>query len=261
MFSAIILGLIQGLTEFLPVSSTAHMVLFHELTGFTTGDDPAFDIFLQLATALAAAIYFHKDILRIVSSLFSKSVEPAAGKHLALAIVIGTLPAALAGFFFENAIESAFRNSVSIAFALIAGSVLMFAAERVARRIGEKKPLSVGKGLAVGAFQALALIPGISRSGATISGGLFSGFERSVAIRFSFLLSIPIMFGASAKKLLGLDAAMLSSFGTPLLVGFAISFAVGLASIHFLTSYLRTRTFSVFIWYRVALAVVLLFFS
>lgn len=257
MSYAILLGLIQGLTEFLPVSSTAHLVLVHEWTGFSTGDDPAFDIVLQLATAIAALIYFRKDVAAIVRSALGRSEETTYGRRLAAAIVVGTVPAVVAGFLFEDVIEGVFRNSAYIAAALVAGSALMYAAERAHARRREAKPVTAAGGAYIGLFQALALIPGISRSGATISGALFFGLAREEAVRFSFLLSIPVMFGATAKKLIGLDPATLQSFALPLAAGFAVSFAVGLASIHFLTTYLRTRTFSVFIWYRIALAAVL----
>lgn len=258
-FYSIVLGIVQGLTEFLPVSSTAHMVLVHEATGFTTGSDPAFDIALQLATAIAVLVYFRRDIAAIARSVFAPAPGQDSGRTYALAIVLGTIPAALAGFLLEDWIEGSFRDSSSVAYALIAGSILMLAAEHAwKKRAVPKGDVTLGKGVAVGLFEALALIPGVSRSGSTISGGLLLGLERSAAVRFSFLLSIPILFGASLKKLIDIDGSALMAFAGPLSAGFIVSFLVGLASIHVLTMYLKTRTFAVFIWYRLALATVIL---
>ena len=170
------------------------------------------------------------------------------------------MPAVILGFLFSGFFENTFRSSTMIAFALILGSVLMYIAEYMYKKqeISDTFP-SYKKSLYIGLFQSLALIPGMSRSGATISGGMLVGLSRDKAVRFSFLLSVPIIFGAALKGLFSLGTASGVSF-LPVLAGGITAFAVGLLAIHFLVIFLKNRTLKLFIWYRVILAVLILIF-
>ncbi|TAL49252.1 undecaprenyl-diphosphatase UppP [Patescibacteria group bacterium] len=248
----ILLGAVQGLTEFIPVSSSGHLVLLH-LLGGPTSLDLAIDVLLQLASVLAVIIYFRRDLLRLIQSLGVEARDEAkGGRTLLLALVAGTIPALIAGLLLEDVMETVFRSGATVAVALLFGSALMFLAERRARQ-GEA--LSPRKGFLVGLFQALALLPGVSRSGATISGGLLVGFSREEAVRFSFLLSIPILLGTGLKKLWDLlSTGLLFSLGLPLIVSFALSFLFSLLSIHFLISYLKKHSLNIFIVYRILIA-------
>jgi undecaprenyl-diphosphatase len=260
---ALVLGVVQGLTEFIPVSSSGHLVLVHEFFGSTT-QDLSFDAILQLATVLAVFVYFRKEIIDLVVSffkiIFRKSIE-SEKKTFTLAIISGTIPALVLGILLESKMETVFRAPFLVALALIAGSILMFVAEKYYEKrksFVSTDTLSVKGGFIVGLFQALALIPGVSRSGATISGGIFSGLSRDAATRFSFLLSFPIIFGSGLKKLIELGDT--SSVGGPLLLAFFLSFAVGIFAIHFLIKFLQHNSLKVFVWYRALLAIAILFF-
>lgn len=260
IFSLIALGVIQGLTEFLPVSSTGHLILFREVFALSTEHGLAIDAVLHLATALAVLVYFRKDILRLAQAVVrwtrGKNVE-RNDRILILALIIGTIPAVIAGFTFEGAIEGAFRNPDLVAYALIAGSVLFFVAERLAK---QNAALSVPKGIAIGFFQALALIPGVSRSGATISGGLLLGLSRENAARFAFLLSFPVILGAGMVKFLELGSVgVLETGGGALLAGAIAAFVSGLAAIYGLLRFLKNNTLDIFVIYRLLLAGIILF--
>ncbi|MEX0917127.1 MAG: undecaprenyl-diphosphatase UppP [Candidatus Paceibacterota bacterium] len=261
LLSATILGLVQGITEFLPISSTGHLIIARELLGLQVEYGLAFDAFLHLATALAVLIYFWKDWRRLFFSALSyvqgKGIETKE-KVLILALIAGTIPAAVIGFFSESRIEEYFRNVEFVAYALIAGSVLFLIAEWVGK---QNEGLSIKKGWWIGFFQALALIPGMSRAGSTIAGGLLFGLSREEAARFAFLLSMPIILGVGGIKgfeLFGGGAFSHSLF--PILVSAVSAFVAGILSIHFLLKYLRTHTLGIFIVYRVALAIAIFIF-
>jgi len=263
---AIILGFIEGATEFIPVSSSGHLIITRHFLGIAEGG-LAFDAVLQFATTLAIIIYFWKDIVGIIGSVWNlvqgKFVEQK-DKVMVLAIALGTVPAIIFGLLLENSMDTIFRNVNLVAMTLILGSLLMWYAQRVSRAVldsGNAKILTTGRGIVIGFFQCLALIPGVSRSGATISGGLLSGLSQEEATRFSFLLSIPILLGAGMKKLLEVRHELFStSFVSPLLVGSLVAFVVGLIAIHFLITYLKNHRLDLFIWYRVVVAVILLIF-
>jgi undecaprenyl-diphosphatase len=256
--NAILLGFVEGITEFLPISSSAHMILLRDALSFHGGNELAFDAVLQLAAAVAALVYFWKDIWQLTLTFFNvvlkKEVETKM-KVLMYAIILGTIPAVFGGLLLEKFMETVFRNPLYVACALVAGSGLFAYAEYVFA-IREREPLSVWSGTKVGFFQVLALVPGVSRSGATISGGLLLGLTRMEAIRFSFLLSIPILLGSGLKKFIEIvhahDGVSLAALGA----GSFVSFTVGLISIHFLLVFLRTNSLWPFIWYRLALAAV-----
>ena len=201
IIDSIILGVIQGLAEFLPISSSGHLIIARDLFGWHGSTDLAFDAVLQLATVIALIVYFHKDIWRHVKAFISiirgKVVEQK-DKIMVWAIIIGTIPAVIAGMILEKYMETTFRSAVLVCIILIIGSAVMYLAEKFAV---QNEELTVKKGIWIGLFQCLALVPGFSRSGATISGGLIFGLTREEAARFSFLLSIPIVFGSGMKKL------------------------------------------------------------
>lgn len=255
---AIVLGLVQGLTEFLPVSSSGHLILARDVLNITTGG-LAFDAVLQGATVLAVIIYFWRDIMALIVGSFRYLVTRSEGRDMfimSLAIVVGTIPAAIAGIFLEEWMETTFRSATLVAVTLLIGSAIMYAAERMMRRAGERRAdATIRDGLIAGLFQMLALVPGMSRSGMTISGGVFAGLAREAAARFAFLLSIPILLGSSLKKFLDLyQSGDVAHEGTVLIVGCTVAFLSGLAVIHWLMQYLRTRTLMPFVWYRIALA-------
>jgi undecaprenyl-diphosphatase len=262
LFEAVTLGLVQGLTEFIPVSSSGHLILARQFLGFRSFQDLSVDAVLQLATALAVLFYFRKDVWRLIKTFFrwiSKRAVSPSDSRLLMAIVAGTIPAAILGLLLESYMETAFRSAVLVAVALLAGSALMIFAER--RFKPSSQGISGKKGFFIGFFQSLALIPGMSRSGATISGGLLNGLSRVEAARFSFLLSLPIILGSGLKKLLDLSSTGdLSAIGLPLLLSAVIAFASGFLAIKFLINYLKTRTLNIFIIYRIVLAVLILIF-
>lgn len=257
--SFIALGVVQGLTEFLPVSSTGHLILARDLLSLDVSYSLAVDAVLHLATALAVLVYFRRDIAQLTVSFFDLirgGKTERKDRILIYALLLGTVPAVLAGLLLEGAIEGAFRNPTLVAYALIAGSALFFAAERLAK---QNAALSAPKGVAIGFFQALALIPGVSRSGATISGGLLLGLSREEAARFAFLLSFPVILGAGILKLFDLEAAgVLAAEGGPIAASAVAAFASGMGAIHFLLRFLKTHTLDVFIVYRLALAALIL---
>jgi undecaprenyl-diphosphatase len=260
LLTAIILGVLQGVTEFLPISSSGHLILAREFFGLVTPHPLAVDAVLQLATILAVALYFRKDLLGIAFSalrmLARKPVE-AADRVMVWAIALGTVPVVAAGLLLEDLMETTFRDAALVAVTLILGGAFMLCAERQAK---QDKPLTVRKGVGIGLFQMLALVPGVSRSGATISGGLFLGLTREAAARFSFLLAFPAIAGSGLKKLLELGGdAALPAIAVPLALSFATSFVVGLACIHVLLRYLRSHSLRAFAWYRFALAAAVIF--
>ena len=250
MLSLIILGLTEGLTEFLPISSSGHLILIRDILGLKTNFDLSFDAVLQLATGLALVVYFWKDIWNLITSFFKmifKKPTEAKEKTMIWAIIIGTVPAIIGGLLLQKQMDSVFRNLHLVAYVLLAGSAVMYLAEKFSKQNTE---LTVGKGLVVGFFQTLALLPGFSRSGATISGGLFMGLTREQAARFSFLLSIPIIVGSGLLKLFELfHSHELGGLGLPLLVGSLVAFFSGLFVVHFLLKYLKNHKLDVFVLY------------
>jgi undecaprenyl-diphosphatase len=250
--AAAILGLVQGLTEFLPVSSTAHLILVSNALGL----DPArfglsFDVALHLGTALAVLLYFARTWIGL-------AVDLVRGRwHMPLLVVVGTVPAAVAGVLLESTVERTLRSAWWIVFGLVAGSLIFVAAERVAaqrRRMGD---LTLGDAIFMGLAQAIALLPGISRSGITISAGLTRQLAREDATRFSFLLATPVILGAGVKTLLDARKAE-ALFAQPdiVIIGFVVSFLSGLAAVAFLIRFVRGHSLNWFVTYRLALAAV-----
>lgn len=261
IFSSIILGFVQGLTEFLPISSSGHLIVIREALGIKTTFGLSFDAVLQLATSLAVLVYFRKEFTKLFFAflkLIQRKAIDSKDKILLWAIVLGTIPAIVFGLFLEDYMETTFRSATLVAVMLLIGSLLFFIAEKLAKQSQE---LTIKKGIWIGFFQVLALLPGMSRSGATISGGLLFGLKREDAARFSFLLSFPIIFGSGMKKLLELGGeGTLNDIGVTLFFGALTAFTVGLFAIHYLLKYLRNHTLNVFIIYRVILAFLIIIF-
>lgn len=247
----IILGFVQGITEFVPVSSSGHLIVVREWLGVSLAGSLTFDVMLHLATAFAVIVYFHKDLITILRTLKSD-------RTLLLALIVGSIPAAILGILFEDVLGLFFRSADLVAWALIAGSVVFVIAEKLSNRL-HGAHLTIRNAFVIGLFQSLALIPGFSRSGSTISGGLILGLEREQATRFAFLLSLPVLLGAGFLKLLELaqTGAGKSEVGG-LIVGAVIAFIVGLAAIHFMISFLKHNRLYVFVWYRLILAALIL---
>jgi len=249
-FQALILGILQGLTEFLPVSSSGHLILLPDLLGWDL-QSLAFDTVLHLGTAAALVVYFWKDLIEVAKSR----------KYLIL-IGVGTIPAVTGGLLLGNFIENTLRTSSYVAAFLLVGSLIMLAAEKTykkvwhTQRIESPGKLEVKQGIIIGVFQSLALFSGISRSGATMSGGMFIGLTRTAAARFSFILSIPIVIGAGLFKVM--DSYQELSFNFVMLTGFLASFLVGILAIKYLLRFLKTNTLYIFIIYRVVLSLLVI---
>lgn len=260
LLDSAILGTVQGLTEFLPVSSSGHLILARELLHINTESGLAFDAVLQLGTILAVFVYFRTDIIRLIRTAIrlcsgQKNTVADTDRTLLLGILLGTTPAILLGILLEKAMDSVFRSALLVACTLVAGSALMIYAERKAVQHTTNPTLK--HSWWIGIFQTLALVPGISRSGATISGGLILGLTREAATRFSFLLSLPIITGSGLVKLLKIIKHPPTDFTlTTLLIGFLLSFVVGYIAIRWLIEYLKRHSLMAFVWYRLALATI-----
>lgn len=262
VFDSIILGMIQGITEFLPISSSGHLIIMRDVIGITQNGGLAFDSVLQLATACAVLLYFRKDIIELVLNIFKKNKDSQKTK-LTIALIVGTIPAIILGLYLQDYMETIFRSTGLVAVTLIVGAVVMFIADLfLNKRKSPEEDLTLAKGLGVGLYQCLALVPGMSRSGMSISGGYFLGLSKEMAVRFSFLLSIPIIVGSGLVKLFDIikDPSIVSGGFTTLSIGFISAFVFGWISIDFLLKFLKTNSFKVFVIYRIVLAGVLLIF-
>ncbi len=258
---AIVLGFVQGMTEFLPVSSSGHLIVVRSFFSSPTALDLSFDAVLQFSTILAVLVYFRKDLWNLLVSFFRlltrKGVEEKE-RTLLYAIIVGTIPAVIFGLILEEKMATVFRNTDLVAMMLILGSILMFFAEKYTRPVTN---LTIKRGFIIGLFQSLALFPGVSRSGATISGGLFQGLSRSEATRFSFILSFPIIFGSGLKKIIDLyDGGIVYDMGSTSILSFVTAFIVGIISIHYLLKYLENHSMHIFSVYRVFLAILIILF-
>ncbi len=249
VLQALILGVVQGVTEFLPISSSGHLIIIPEIFGWRV-QPLVFDTTLHLGTALALIVYFYKDILEILI----KKIK------FGWIILAGSIPAGLIGFFFGDFFENTFRNTTYVVLFLFAGSLLMFIAELFVKRVKIDEKVGIRKSVLIGLFQSLALLPGMSRSGSTISGGMLLGLSRRKAARFSFLLSIPIVLGAAVFKIVESFSAVQEVSILTLSVGFVSSLVVGLLAIKFLLTYLGKKDLWVFIVYRLVLITALLTF-
>lgn len=269
LLQAIVLGIVQGLTEFLPISSTAHLRIVPALFGWnfyggTTNDPGApFTAIVQLGTTAAIVLYFWRELLHVTVAWFrgivDKSVRSSLEYKLGWYLILATIPVGIFGLIFSDQITTGARNLWLIASALIALGVVLYAAEKVGKRDRGEEEINTTDAVVVGAAQALALVPGASRSGTTITAGLFRGLTREAAARFSFLLSVPAVVLSGAYEAIHPGNGKSETPGVGL-TGLAMIFAfiVGLASIHWLLKWLTRHGTFVFIYYRVALGVLLL---
>lgn len=260
-FEAIVLGIAQGLTEFLPISSTAHLRVVPAFAGW---DDPGalFTAVVQLGTMLAVVIYFRRDLERItrgwLASLRRPELRGTLDARMGWYVIVATIPIGVLGLAFNDQIETGARNLYLIGTVLIVLGLVLALAERLGRRLREIGEVTRADAIWVGLAQALALVPGTSRSGATITAGLFLGMKREAAARFSFLLSIPAivlsgLYGLT-ELITGEDSV---SFGA-LALATAVAFVFGYASIAFLLRWLVTHSTMIFVWYRLALGIAVL---
>lgn len=270
IFQAVILGLIQGLTEFLPVSSSGHLVLVPYIFNWPA-HDVSFDVALHFGTALAVLLFFYKDWLTMLSSLKDDLMENKLkadnllnkdvvrpDTYQLLTILIVSLPVGVVGILFENIIEDLFRNPASVALMLIVVSFVMLLADWFYKKssLKHKSQINFSDALIISLSQILALIPGTSRSGITISTGLFKGITREAVARFSFLLATPIILGATLIKLPDLLSGAENTLS--ILIGILVSFISGLFAINFLLKYLKQKDLTLFVIYRVILGIIIL---
>ncbi len=256
LFKAVFLGVLQGLTEFLPISSSAHLRIFPELFGW---EDPgaAFTAVVQIGTETAVLLYFWRDIWRIgstwVRSLFDRSLREHQDARMGWFIIVGSVPIVLLGIAFKDVIERDFRNLWIIGTALVVLGVVLAVSERVGRKSQSIERLNMRDAVLLGLAQAAALVPGVSRSGATISMGLFLGYEREAATRYAFLLAIPAVVGAGLFELPEIPHGADAYGVVPTIVATVAAFAVGYAAIAWLLRYVSTHSYAPFVVYRIAL--------
>ncbi len=261
-FDAIILGIVEGLTEFLPISSTGHLTIAEQLLGLEV-DDPAvtgFTAVIQMGAIAAVILFFARDIWAIARTWLRGLVQPEWRGHrdfrMGWYVIVGTIPVGIVGFLFRDFIKNDLRNLWVVAFALILWSAVMWAAERVATQLRGEKQLNLTDAVVIGVMQCFALVPGVSRSGATISAGLFRGLDRVTATRVSFFLSIPALLAAGLFELKDALGGSISVGET--LVGTLVAFLVAYATIAWLLKFVAHHAITWFIPYRVGLGLLLI---
>lgn len=256
LLHAALLGIIQGLTEFLPVSSSAHLILARAFFGWDSEFGLAFDVACHVGTLLAILVYFRQDLLEMVGSMSGIFSRPmAAPARRAWLVAVGTIPVVIAGLTVNGFIEESMRTPVVAAVTLAAGSLLMFGAEYVGTRTRRDATLSTAEAFGLGWAQAAAMVPGVSRSGATISVAMLFGLRREDAARFSFLLGVPAILAAAGHE--GLKAAKTGLSGDDAMlfaVGMISSAVVGYVTVKYFLQYLAGHSLRPFAWYRLALA-------
>ncbi len=275
IYQVVILALVQAITEFLPISSTAHLALVPWLLKWP---DPglAFDVALHLGTLAAVLLYFWRFWLRLgfaglglappsgigpaaTGAATGPDEEAAADRRLLWLLVIATIPAAAFGLAFQRYVETTLRSPYVMAASMIGIALLMAYGEKISRRLRPLNDLRLSDSLVVGCAQALALVPGVSRSGITITAALLRDFRRDTAARFSFLLSAPVVGGAAAKEGFHLlRAGLPADMRVPFLVGIAVSGVIGYLVVAFLIRYLQTRTLKIFVYYRLVFGIIIL---
>jgi undecaprenyl-diphosphatase len=264
LFQALVMGVVQGLTEFLPISSSGHLILVPFLFGW---NDPfitslAFSVMLHIGTLLALLVFFRADWLRLVpaglATIRDRSFRGDPDRKLAWLLVAATIPAAIAGFLLNDFIEEQVREPGLVALTLVIGGAIMWLADHWGSQTRDVDDVTFPVATGLGVAQAVALVPGISRSGISISAARFAGLNREAAARFSFLMATPITLGAALfeiRKLITGEAGVPVEIG-PLVVGMVAAFVSGMLAIGFLLRYLRTRSLDVFVAYRLILAAI-----
>jgi undecaprenyl-diphosphatase len=264
LVEVIVLGIVQGLTEFLPISSTAHLAVIPWLFGWP---DPglSYDIALHVGTLAAVLLYFFRDWVQIIGQAFGISVEadPALQRNRGVLwlLIAGTIPAGLAGLAFQKQAETTLRTPNVIGAMMIGVGLVLWFADRAGRRQKDLSRVTFVDSVSVGAAQALAVVPGVSRSGITIAAGLFRNLDRATAARFSFLLSTPVIAGAAAKDLWDLmrhDGGIPPEMRAAFLIGMAVSAVVGGLTIKFFLDYLKRRGLTCFVLYRVIFGIMVI---
>lgn len=247
---AILFGIVQGLTEFLPISSSGHLVLLHDVLRVPAIDSLGFDVALHVGTALALIAYFFREFAVMLR------MRDAASRAILRYIVIGTVPAAIVGYLYADVIEAALHTPLVVALALIVVGVILIGVDRPGASPAVGAALDSRRALAIGCAQALALIPGVSRSGATIVTGMAGGLTRADAARFSFMLSVPIVLAAAGKELLALPPAGID--WSLYAAGCAAAAVTGYCTLSYFLRFVASHRLSVFGWYRIALGAVVL---
>ncbi len=262
ILQSIVLGIVEGLTEFLPVSSTGHLTIASDLMGLKISDPAvtAYTAVIQVGAIFAVLIYFWGDIVRLLTAwvrgLFNSSLRTDPDYRMAWLVIIGSIPILIVGFLGRDLIKGPFRSLWVVAGALIAWGLVMLYAEKVAKQNRPEADLNLTDTLLIGFAQCLALIPGVSRSGATISVGLMRGLDRVAATRLAFFLGIPALLAAGVYEL---PSALGEGVGAwPTIVGTVVSFVVAYASVAWLMKYVSRHPITVFVWYRWALGVLLI---
>lgn len=265
LLQSIILGIIQGLTEFLPISSSAHLVIAPYLFGWhiPAQEGFIFDVLVQLGTLLAVIFYFRKDLYQIIRAVIEGLIrrkpllDPMS--RLGWILVLATIPAMIAGVLFKDPVERAFASPLAAALFLLVTAALLVIAERVGKRSRQFETVTWLDGLIAGLFQAISLLPGISRSGATITGGMVRNLDRPSAARFSFLMSVPVMLGAGALAVVDLIRSSSFTGQIPTLVlGFIVAAFVGYFSIRWLLAYLTSRPLYIFAIYCLVVSIIVI---
>jgi undecaprenyl-diphosphatase len=258
---SILLGIVEGLTEFLPVSSTGHLTVAESLLGKQTDNDAvtAFTVIIQFGAIVATFLYFRRDIVRLLAAwargLFAAEARTNPDYRFAWYVIAGSIPVVIAGVLFKPLITGPLRNLWVVAAALVLWSAVMYVAEGRSRQKYEEEELTLRAALIIGLIQCAALIPGVSRSAATISGGLLLDYKRVAATRLSFFLAIPALTGASLYELKDVDTSVVG-WG-PLIVGTLVSFGVAYATIAWLLRFVVRHPITIFVWYRVAAGILL----
>jgi undecaprenyl-diphosphatase len=263
LYQAIILAIVQGLTEFLPVSSTAHLAIVPQLLHWR---DPglAFDIALHVGTLAAVLIFFFRDWVKIILTgigvPFERGPEDENSRVLLLYLIIGTIPVGIAGLLFKRQAEGPWRNLIVMGVMLIAVGILMYFGDKFGRDKRGLNQITWTDAMWIGVSQALAIVPGTSRSGITITTGRFRSLNREAAARFSFLLSTPAIAAAAAKDFLDLrkEGGIPPGMGMPYAVGVIVSAIVGIVVIAFFLKYLKQNTLALFVWYRIVFGIIII---
>ena len=268
LLQAVVLGVVEGLTEFLPVSSTGHLLIAEHLLGLKTSGPAGdgligFTAVIQVGAILAAVLYFGRDILALIGSLFrglrSTQARQEADWRYALAVLVGSLPIGIVGFALKDVVKGIDKQLVSVAIGLILFSAVLVLAEKRAGQVRDERSLTVRDGLVIGLAQCVALVPGVSRSGATISAGLLRGLDRVSATRLSFLLGIPALLAAGAYELKDATTSGPGAPGTAAtLVATVVAFAVAFGAIAFLLRFVASHRISAFVPYRLLVGVAVL---
>lgn len=258
---SILFGAIQGLTEFLPISSSGHLLILHQIFNIQI-DSLAFDVALHFGTLLALLLFFRKIIYQLFLNIFLKHDSKENQKRsfkLVVLIIIATIPAVAAGWFFEEALEVFLRNLLVVGWALIGGGFLLLVVDKYGAKQRDYHSLNYFESIFIGIAQALALIPGVSRSAITIIAGLTVKLQRKTAAEFSFLLAIPVIFGAVVKKFFDLNFSNLTAVdGWIFILGTLTAFAVGHLAIKYFIKFLEKQSLIWFGWYRIALGAIIL---